>query len=358
MTTANAADVPRPRKRLIRSFNAGHDVDLFLAAGASTVLIIRLLLRLADYPQVGGATLHIAHLLWGGLLITAALLLLLSYTGPGIHQWSAVLGGVGFGLFVDEIGKFITRDNDYFYRPAVALIYAAFVLVYVVMRTLRRRHITSEEYLVNALNEVENVAINDLDVAERLRALDYLKQSHADTPLVRALSDVLTGASVLPEAPPHPLSLIRVALVRAYKRIVTRPAFPRLLIIFFVAQLALRVMYVLTVVFLPSWSSIVARGVPSIEHRLHGFGYIDWLQLGSTAVGALFVALGVVQVRRSRLNAFRMFQRSVLISIFLVQTFVFYQSQWAALPVLVFNLLLLMALNFAINQEAATAATR
>jgi hypothetical protein len=41
-----------------------------------------------------------------------------------------------------------------------------------------------------------------------------------------------------------------------------------------------------------------------------------------------------------------------------VQTFVFYQSQWAALPVLVFNLLLLMALNFAINQEAATAATR
>lgn len=345
----------RPRKRLIRSFNAGHDVDLFLAAGASTVLIIRLMLRLTDYPQVGGATLHIAHLLWGGLLMALAMLLLLSYTGPAIHQWSAVLGGVGFGLFIDEIGKFITRDNDYFYRPAVALIYAVFVLVYVIMRTLRRKHITSEEYLVNALNEVENVAINDLDVAERLRATDYLKQSGADTPLVHALSDVLAGASVLPEAPPHQLSVMRAGLVRRYRRIVSRPEFPRLLVIFFVAQLALRILYVLTLVLVPSWTPIVARGVPSLERRLQGFGYLDWLQLGSTAIGGLFVALGVFEMRRSRLNAFRMFQRSMLISIFLVQTFVFYRSQWAALPILVFNLLVLMALNFAINQESVSA---
>jgi hypothetical protein len=341
----------RPRKRLIRSFNAGHDVDLFLAAGASTVLLVRLMLRLTDYPQVGGATLHIAHLLWGGLLMTLALLLLLSYTGPGTHQWSGILGGVGFGLFIDEIGKFITRDNDYFYRPAVALIYAVFVLVYVVMRTLRRKHVTSEEYLVNALDEVENVAINDLDVAERMRGLDYLKRSGVDTPLVHALRDVLEGASVLPERPPHPLSLVRAALVRGYRRIVSRPEFPRLLIIFFVAQLALRVLYVLAIVLIPSWSPVVAHRIPSLEQRLSGFGYLDWLQLGSTAVGGLFVALGVVAVRHSRRNALRMFQRSVLISIFLVQTFVFYRNQWAALPILVFNLLLLIALNFAISQE-------
>jgi hypothetical protein len=346
--------VQRPRKRLIRSFNAGHDVDLFLAAGASTVLIIRLMLRLTDYPQVGGATLHIAHLLWGGLLMTLAVLLLLSYTGPGIHQWCAALGGVGFGLFIDEIGKFITRDNDYFYRPAVTLIYFVFVHVYVVMRTLRRKHVTSEEYLVNALHEVENVAINDLDVTERLRGLDYLKRSGADTPLVRALSDVLAGASVLPERPPHRLSLMREALVRGYRRIVSRPEFPRLLIIFFVAQLVLRILYVLALVLTPSWSGVVARGVPSLERRLSGFGYLDWLQLGSTAVGGLFVALGVIALPRSRLNALRMFQRSVLISIFLVQLFVFYRSQWAALPILIFNLVLLIALNFAINQEAVS----
>jgi hypothetical protein len=350
--------MPRPRKRLIRSFDAGHDVDLFLAAGASTVLILRLLLHLMSYPQVGGPTLHIAHLLWGGLLMTFALLLLFTYTGPGIHQWAAFSGGIGFGLFIDEIGKFITRDNDYFYRPAVALIYASFVVVYVVMRTLRRRDVSSEEYLVNALIEAKNVAVNDLDDSERLRALQYLKKSGADTPLVRALSEVLTAATVLPQARPHPFSLIRAALVRAYKRIVTRPAFPTVLVIFFVAQLVVRVAYVFTVVHLPPWTSTLGRGVPSIERRVHGFDYLDWLQLGSTALGALFVALGVFEIRQSRFNALRMFQRSVLISIFLTQTFVFYRSQWAALPTLVFNLMLLVALNFAINQEAATAQFR
>jgi hypothetical protein len=347
--------VPRPRKRLIRSFNAGHDVDLFLAAGASTVLILRLLLHLMGYPQVGGATLHIAHLLWGGVLMTLALLLLLTYTGPGIHPWSAFIGGIGFGLFIDEIGKFITRDNDYFYRPAVALIYAAFMVLYVAMRTLRRRHISSEEYLVNALVEAKNVAVNDLDVGERLRALEYLKASGADTPLVRSLSEVLTGASVIPEARPHPISIFRASVVSAYKRIAASPAFPRVLVIFFIAQLLLRIGYVFTVIHLPPWSSTLAREFPSIERRLHGFDYLDWLQLGSTALGGVFVVLGVLQIRRSRFNAFRMFQRSVLISVFLVQTFVFYRSQWAALPILVFNLLLLVALNFAINQEAATA---
>ena len=33
---------------------------------ATTVTLVRLFLELTGYPQVGGGTLHIAHLLWGG----------------------------------------------------------------------------------------------------------------------------------------------------------------------------------------------------------------------------------------------------------------------------------------------------
>jgi hypothetical protein len=75
------------------------------------------------YPQVGGSKLHIAHVLWGGLLLLAALLTTLSFLSPAAKPLAATAGGVGFGLFIDEVGKFVTKDVNYFYRPAIAIIY-------------------------------------------------------------------------------------------------------------------------------------------------------------------------------------------------------------------------------------------
>ena len=47
-----------------------------------------------------------------------------------------------------------------------------------------------------------------------------------------------------------------------------------------------------------------------------------------------------------------MFQRSILVSIFLTQVFMFYREQWAGLYLLAFNLLMLVALDFMIEREA------
>ena len=67
---------------------------------------------------------------------------------------------------------------------------------------------------------------------------------------------------------------------------------------------------------------------------------------------ATALLLGVLAIRRSRLRGLRMFQRSILVSIFLTQVFMFYQAQWAALVVLTFNLLVLIALEYMIEHEA------
>ena len=109
-----------------------------LVSFAISVIAIRLFLDLTGYPQLGSTTLHIAHVLWGGLLLFIGGLLPLVLANTWAYTAGAVLNGVGMGLFIDEVGKFITQTNDYFYPPAAPLIYAFFLLIVLLYLQLRR----------------------------------------------------------------------------------------------------------------------------------------------------------------------------------------------------------------------------
>jgi len=111
---------------------------LSLVSFGGTVIGVRLFLQLTGYPQLGGGTLHIAHLLWGGLALFVAVLLVLIWDNPGAMSSASVLSGVGIGLFIDEVGKFITSSNDYFYPPAAPIIYGFFLLTVLVYLYVRR----------------------------------------------------------------------------------------------------------------------------------------------------------------------------------------------------------------------------
>ncbi len=54
-----------------------------------------------------------------------AQLALLQFVGSRVLYAAAWVGSAGFGFFIDEIGN-LTSDNDYFFRPAVAIMYAVF----------------------------------------------------------------------------------------------------------------------------------------------------------------------------------------------------------------------------------------
>lgn len=335
------------RRRFIRDLQAGRYLDLFLISAVAAVLAIRFGLHLAGYPRIAPGQLHIAHMLWGGLLMLVALVLLLSYLGRGAHDLAALTGGVGFGTFIDEVGKFVTQDNDYFYRPAVALIYVSFVLLYVTVRSIhRRRQATSQEYLVNALQELEEIALDQLDVEERERALRYLDRSDPSDPLVPVLREVVLKAPVLPVDRPGAHVRLWSWAVQRYRQVATLPLFGVGLITFFVAQLVVKLAGLALLVLAPGAAQ------PGVENeaQLATLG-----QLGSLTVAAAMVGMGVMRLRRSTLEALRWFQRSILVSIFLTQVFVFYQHEWAALTGLAFDLFIFFALGFMIERERALA---
>lgn len=349
------------RPTFIRNYDAWGHLEVFLVAAVAAVLCIRVFLQLTGYPRLGGAGLHIAHMLWGGLLMAAAMIMLLSFIGRTIHRWASLVGGLGFGVFIDEIGKFVTANNDYFFQPAIALIYVVFVLTFLAIHIIHSRpRYSPTEYLMNALHRMEEVVFQDLDSAERRYSLALLRKCNPANPLVSCLTDLLDRTDLVSDGTPGFLGRLRRMWRHLYRRLARMPQFPTMVIWLFVAQLALKLLYVGVVVFLVGygWNPIVVKGLIAwFVGRIEGLTFADYAQLFSSFLSGVFVLIGVLRIRRSRTAAFLMFEHSLLVSIFLTQVFNFYQQQFLALIGLALNTLLLVITRYALRQEAASVST-
>ena len=280
-------------------------IELFLVAAVAAVLAIRAFLVLSGYPQIGGDGLHIAHMLWGGLFMLLAMLLLFTLLGRAVQRFAAILGGVGFGTFIDELGKFITDDNNYFYEPTIGLIYIVFIAIFLVLRAVRSR--------VDSASAALHAANRETDQA--FEWFFYFK--------------------------------IRDALARKYRRIVLQGWFRPALLAFF-AIFALG--HIGIVVFLVTVGFTV--GTAALE-----LNFAARAQLGSSVATGLIVAWGIWRLRRSRLIAYRWFARAMLVSIFVTQVFAFLETEFAALGGLAISLLIYAALRYMIEQETDVGAT-
>ncbi|MCC7161471.1 MAG: hypothetical protein IT331_03175 [Anaerolineae bacterium] len=187
----------------VRQQAADSLLAVFIVAFAVTVIVVRVFLQLSGYPQIGNSTFHIAHLLWGGLLLFVAVVFLLSLANRWVLWVAALLGGVGVGLFIDEVGKFITQDNDYFFPLAFPIIYAfLLVCVWLYLRMRRSQPRDARTLLYNSLEDMKQVLDHDLDPFEHTALVKSLNQvmtvttSRNERDLAQALLDFVRAKDV------------------------------------------------------------------------------------------------------------------------------------------------------------------
>ncbi|MDP3879964.1 MAG: hypothetical protein Q8Q07_06655 [Dehalococcoidales bacterium] len=380
------AFIPRP-PLLVRSIYAETLLEDFFVSAVASVLAIRFYLHITGFPQLGFGPLHIAHMLWGGLLLLIALVILLAFLNHKAKVTAAVVGGIGFGAFIDELGKFITRDNDYFFQPAVALIYVIFVLIFFIIRAVgKRRPLSSQECLANIFDIARHGSLVGLDEEERADALNLLESCEA-SPVRDNLRAILQNTQVALSRSPRPLARLHAVLDRFYGWAASRWWFGGIIITFFAFtavtsvsavvavvewSLGLMLWLVAAVIILAAlvWSrrikvrylnigiavSIVIVSILiswAIVGNLKGMplSIIDWAQLVFPGISGTLIAMGILTLPRSRLEAYLLFRWAILVSIFFTQVLSFYEQQILALLGLALNILILIALRYMVTHE-------
>ncbi|HEY2792860.1 MAG TPA: hypothetical protein VGJ28_10910 [Micromonosporaceae bacterium] len=319
----------------------------FVVSTVVTILVVRGALAASGYPKIGGDGLHIAHVLWGGLLMALALVLAMSIIGQVVRPFVAILGGIGFGLFLDEVGKFVTSTNNYFFQPAVAIMYLTVVLFVLLIHWVHGRTPTRpQEYLAAALGEATAAAGGGISDQRRQRALSLVGLA-SDQPGADAAADLIRALPAQSKQLGDPLIAMRRAVQRLGRPIVGSRILRRItigiLVFVSVLQLAAAAFIGIADIFEPG----------TLKENIPNFASVGATL--SACLAALCVVRGLWVYRRDKRSAYGWFQRSVLVDLLLTQVFVVASSQFSALPSIVVDLLMLGILGAARSQFSVPA---
>ena len=308
----------------IRDSEGAAHVELFLVATVVTITVTRLYLQLTGFPQIGGAGgLHVAHVLFGGVFMLAATVMFMLLLGRSSRWVATLFAGVGFGLFIDEVGKFLTQDNNYFFKPAAAVMYVFIVLVYVVGAYLvRRRALSDRELVVNALRMMQEMAADNLDAFEASELRRMLDTADPAQPLRNPLLRVLDEVTREPLAVGR-LNRVYVTVRRGAIGLTRATLMQRLGVFLFQIAIVLSV-------FAPS-QKVVEN--PSV---------FTWLWVGAAwLVLVQGVVATVLYYRGERVRALQIFALALTLELLVVQFFELLDEPWLGFGRVLLNVLLL-----------------
>ncbi len=303
---------------------------VYVVSFGATVVAVRVFLQWTGFPQIGNSVLHIAHALWGGMMLCVAGLLPVLLANRWAVQAGALLSGMGTGLFIDEVGKFVTQANDYFYPPALPIIYGFLLLSVLAFLYLRRpRHADARSSMYHVLEGLKDVLDGGPEAAPAASmAVRFTTARQSLRPEIAALAETLEAflqreQRRLPAAKPDIWRRLadRVDAVgrrpgrRAHWVVVTLMMFMWLLfVIGFVAILAL---------------DLLVADVPSLDPQV-----VQWrtpLIAIQIAIGAMMLVAIATWLMGKVGAALRWAVLGLLVSLVAFQAVYFYLSQFAAI---------------------------
>ncbi len=343
--------------RLIRRKDATEYLENVTVSFALTLLGVRLFLELTGYPQIATGGLHIAHVLWGGVLLLLGSLTALVFRNRPLLTLSSIMTGAGWGLFIDEVGKFVTADNDYFFRPAAPIIYISFLVLWLVaLRAARHRPQLASDEIYGVLDDLEEVIEASLDpdelaaMQEKLRRLSAARQDGVTDELAHALLHFTQREEIrTQEAPAAPA----VAWLRRAQRALdsallapgsTSYVFPFLLLLSALGRTAYTFRHVLPLL------------APQLAPVLHAD--LDVSPFSSGANLGLFILMNAARLILALallLSAYWVYQRqdrgwdtarrALVLAVVLVDLLVFYFTQFSTAVVAIVDVALLGWVN-------------
>jgi hypothetical protein len=320
-----------------RSYKLGPQLDTFLVCAATAVVVNRLVLIILGYPQIGSRKsdgVHISHSIYGGLMMLIAMIAVISFLAPSTRWFVAVLGGLGFGWYVDELGKYVSNAG-YLFVPALALIYVVFVVLFLVVRSLASRTYGPDDALANALESLKSAGDGTLDDVQRRQALRRFDASGLDGGFAADVRELLSNAPASPPRSPGRWRRLQIKTRARYVAWSHERSFTIVIEVFFV-------LLALSTLGGAIGLSVDGPGITQPSEKVATYAAV--------AAGVL-VVIGIWQLRRNRLTAFRWFDRALLIWILVVQVYMFRQMQFAAVLGLAVDLFVWAMVRSAITVE-------